>query len=99
MLYLNIRSLHKNFDSLFNWLIKLKFEFNVICITETWSSDNSMNYNLFKISQYKSIHQVRRTSKGCSIAVFLHESLIFDIRHDLSVSNAGIEALFGEIID
>ena len=57
MLHLNIRSLQKNFDSLFNLLMTLKFEFKVICITEAWCSDNSMNHNLFKLPQYKSIHQ------------------------------------------
>ena len=77
----------------------LKFEFKVICITETWCSDNAMNHNLFELPQYKSIHQVRRTGKGGGIAVFLHESLTFNIRHDVSVNNADIEALCGKIIN
>ena len=50
-----------------------------------------MSHNLFKLPQYKSIHQVRRTGKGGGIAVFLHESLTFNVRHDLSVNNADIE--------
>ena len=99
MLHLNIRSLQKNFDSLFNLLMTLKFEFKVICITETWCSDNSMNHNLFELPQYKSIRQVRRTGRGGGIAVFLHESLTFNIRQDLSVNNADIEALCVEIIN
>ena len=99
MLHLNIRSLQKNFHSLFNLLMTLKFEFKVICITQTWYSDNSMNHNLFKLPQYKSIHQVRRTGKGGSIVVFLHESLTFNVRHDLSVNNVDIEALCVEIIN
>ena len=97
--HLNIRSLQKNFDSLFNMLMTLKFEFKVICITETWRSDNSMNHNLFKLPQYKSIYQIRRTGKGGGIAVFLHESLTFNVRHVLSVNNADIEALCVEIIN
>ena len=32
MIHLNIRSFQKNFDSLFNLLMRLKFEFKVICI-------------------------------------------------------------------
>ena len=71
MLHLNIRSLQKNFDSLLNLLMTLKFEFKVICITETWCSDNSMNHNLFELPQYESIHRVRRTCEGSGIAVFL----------------------------
>ena len=99
MLHLNIRSLQKNFDRLFNLLMALKFEFIVICIAETWCSDNSMNHNLFKLPQYKGIHQVRRTRKGAGIVVFLHESLTFNNRCDLSISNADIQALCVEIIN
>ena len=58
-----------------------------------------MNHNLFELPWYKSIHQVRRASKGGGIAVFLYESLTFNIRHDLSVNNADIEALCIEIIN
>ena len=57
-----------------------------------------MNHNILELLQYKSIHQVRRTAKGGAIAVFLHESLTFNIRHDLKVNNANIKALCLEII-
>ena len=96
MLHLNIRSLQKNFDSLLNLLMTLKFEFKVICITETWCSDNSMNHNLFELPQYKRIHQVRRANKGGGIAVVLHESITFNIR---SVTNANIEGLCVQFIN
>ena len=58
-----------------------------------------MNHNIFKLSQYKSIHQGRRTGKGGVIAAFFHESLTFKIRHDLSVKSADIEGLCVEIIN
>ena len=58
-----------------------------------------MNHNFFELPQYKSIHQVRKTGKGGGIAVFLHESLTFNIRNDLSVNNSDIEALYPEIIN
>ena len=77
----------------------LKFELKVICIAETWCSDNSMNHNLFKLLHYKSIHQVKRIGKRGGIAVFLQESLTFNIRHYPSVNNANIEAMCGEIIN
>ena len=99
MLHLNIRSLQKNFDSLLSLLMTLKFEFKVICITETWCYDNSMNHSLSELPQYKSIHQGRRAGKGGGIAVFLHEYLTFNIRHDFGVNNANIEALCIEIIN
>ena len=58
-----------------------------------------MNHNLFELPHYKSIHQVRRAGKGGVIAVFNDESLTFNIRHDLSVNNADIEALCVEIFN
>ena len=88
MLHLNIRILQKNFNSLFNLLMTLKSEFQVIFIIETWCSDNSVNHDIFKLPQCKSNQQVRRSGKAVGTAVFLHESLSFNIRHDLNVNNA-----------
>ena len=50
-----------------------------------------MNHNLFKLPQYKNIHLVRRAGKGGGIAVFLHDSVTFNIRHDLNVNNAALK--------
>ena len=58
-----------------------------------------MNHNLFKLPQHKIIYQVRRTGKGGGIAVFLQESLRFNVRHDLSVNNTDTEDLCAEIIN
>ena len=53
-----------------------------------------------KLPRYKSIHQVRRAGKGVGgAAVCLHEFLIFNIRHDLTVDNANIEGLWVEIVN
>ena len=35
LLYINIRSLHKNFDNLYDFLVELNFLPDVICLTET----------------------------------------------------------------
>ena len=99
MLHLNIRSMQKNVDRLCNLLMTFKFEFKVICISETWCSANSMNRNLFKLPQCKSIYEVRKTDKGVGIAIFLHESLTFTNGHNFNVSNADIEALCVEVIN
>ena len=76
----------------------LKFKFKVKCITETWCSDKSVNLYLFKLPQYKSVHQLRKTGKGGGVAVFLHESSTFNIRHDLSNNSGGTEALCVDIV-
>lgn len=70
--------------------MKTKIEFEVLCITETWSSDNSINDNLYKLPNYKIIHQVRKTVKAGDVTLFLHKSIIFPI---LSVNNGDIESL------
>ena len=46
-----------------------------------------MNHNLFKLPRYKSIHHVRGTGKGGGIAVFLHESLTFNVRLNLLIKS------------
>ena len=35
LLHINIRSLHKNFDNLYDFLVELNFLPDVICLTET----------------------------------------------------------------
>ena len=57
-----------------------------------------MNHNLFNLLQYKNIHQDRKTGKGGGISAFLHESVAFNIRNDLSVNNTDIEALCVKIM-
>ena len=47
-----VTSVSKNLNSLFNPLMRFKFELKLICITETWCSDNSTNHS------FKSIHHV-----------------------------------------
>ena len=43
MLHLNVRSLNKNFESLKELLTTINFEFKVICLTETWYTDDPRN--------------------------------------------------------
>ena len=46
ILHLNIRSFKKNFDKLVNFLDTLSFNFNVICVSETWCSSEENNSDL-----------------------------------------------------
>ena len=43
MLLLNVRRLNQNFESLEKLLTTIKFEFKVICLTETWCTDDPRN--------------------------------------------------------
>ena len=59
--------------------------FKGIFLTETWLiNENSQNNYLFQIPNYIAIHQIRKClCKGGGIAVFIHNSLLRQVRHDL----------------
>ena len=98
VLNLNIRSLNKNFESVKNLLVEINFCFKVICITESWCSDDSHTNNRYQLPNYLSIHQGRKNDKtGGGITIFIHKQLLYNIRHDLSVNDDDTEALFLEI--
>ena len=42
LLHVNIRSLHKNFDSLYEFLVTLSFSPDIICLTETRLKDEAL---------------------------------------------------------
>ena len=72
----------------------------MICITESWCSDHLHTNNRYQLSNYVSIHQLRKNVKtGGGITLFIHKKLIFKIRHDLSVNDEDTEALCLEIIN
>ena len=54
VLHLNVRSLNKSFESLKELLTTIKFEFKVICLTETWCTDYPRNKTLFNLENYHS---------------------------------------------
>ena len=100
VLHLNIRSLNKNFESLKNLLVEINFCFEVICITESWCSDDPHTNNNYQLPNYVSIHQGRKNGKtGSFITIFIHKGLIYNIRHDLSVNDEDTEVLCLEIIN
>ena len=100
VLHLNIRSLNKNFERLENLLDEISFCFKVICITESWCSDDPHTKNTYQLPNYVSIHQGRKNGKtGGGITIFIPKKLIYNIRHDLSVNHEDTEALCLDIIN
>ena len=98
VLYLNVRSLTKNFESLKELLTTIKFEFKVICLTEAWCTDDPRNETLFNLENYTSINQVRKHGRWGGICVF-HNSLTFKLRSDLRTNSNDIESLVIDIIN
>ena len=101
ILNLNIRSLNKNFDNLKILLNSLSFDFKIICLTETWCKDkNISNNSLFQLPNYRVIHQIRNNNcNGGGVCIFIHESLNFKLRNDLSACDDNSEILSIEIIN
>ena len=99
--------MNKNFEKLKNLIVSQTNPFKVVVLTETWLADAkahnvlfftfTMHYSLFIIHfQYSSIHQIRKPSRKSSfygVVLFIHKSLKYKVRHDLSRSKDIIETL------
>ena len=95
-IHINLRSINKNFNNLTTFLNHCDHEFSIIALTESWHKTGNSNYNLHN---YNVVHLPRDNKTGGGICVFVHNSLMFKVRHDLSVSNENNESLFIEIIN
>ncbi|CAH3185640.1 unnamed protein product, partial [Porites lobata] len=76
LLHLNIRSLHRNLDSLTTLLKNLELRFSFIGITETWLRDSSHHTD---ISGYNFVHTPRkdRTDGGVQVSVMFCTTELF----------------------
>ena len=100
IIHINIRSMSQNFDELKSLLNNINFTFSIICLTETWCSDESFIKNSnFQLSGYNSLHLERKNKRGGGVCVFIREDLIFKKRKDFSVSEESNETLSIEIIN
>jgi len=79
LLHLNIRSLHRNLDSLTN----LELRFSFIGITETWLRDSSHHTD---ISGYNFVHNPRKDRTGGGVGLYLADNFDFKCRPDLGFS-------------
>ena len=96
----NIRSMKKNFEEFKNFISNFNYEFSIISLTETWCLDDQRNESIFKLKNYKSIHQARNGDRnGGGTCLFIHNSLTFNKRSDLCVNNNDIESLSVEILN
>ena len=51
----------------------------------------------FQLKNYKVIHQVRNSHKGGGLCIFIHETLCYKPRKDLSINSEAVESLSIEI--
>ena len=59
MLHLNIRSINANFENFKSLLEETDYSFNIICLSETWSTDKDFCDN----SNYRPFHKTQRWSE------------------------------------
>ncbi|XP_065658504.1 uncharacterized protein LOC136083020 [Hydra vulgaris] len=85
ILNINIRSLNKNFENLRFLLDELKHDFKIICLTETWCKRGETNAQ-FELINYSSVHQPRGFGVGGGVCIFVHNSISYNLRHDLCVN-------------
>ena len=98
VLHVNIRSMQKNFEKFKEFFKTLQFNFNAICLSETWcnSLDSTKNSN-YRLHRYKSFHHTRDGYKGERLCIFLRNTLSYKIRSDLKMNPDAIECLCLEI--
>eukprot|EP00111_Clytia_hemisphaerica_P011532 TCONS_00033842-protein len=108
ILNINIRSISKNFDDFKALLKQLKFNFKIICITETWckkdeaeseENQSKKSFSKYLLPGYKVLHQARSNKKGGGLCIFVHESLNYKRKQDLSVNDNDCEILTIELIN
>ena len=76
--------MNKNFENFKLFLSKCAHNFSIICLTETWNSDESfLNNSNFQLPNYNSIHFGRKNKRGGGICIFISDSLNFKRRNDL----------------
>lgn len=100
LLNINTRSISKNFENLKTMLCNLKFNFKIICVTETWLKEHMVTNSNFNIPGYKSIHQPRSGNRtGGGTCLFLHNSINYKLRSNLSINTDDCESLTVELIN
>ena len=99
LIHVSIRSMNSNFEKLHDLLLNCSNSFNIICVTETWSTDNDIKNNSnFHLPNFDFIHQERKTGrKGGVILIYVKNHRKFKIIKDLSVSDGHSECVFVEI--
>ena len=73
----------------------LEFSFSVICFSGTWLDDLDNLTN--ELPNYISKHQARSDCRDGGVSIYIHNSLKFKERSDLSINNKDIESLTLEI--
>ena len=94
--HINIRSLPAHYNEFLLSLRNIKSCFKIFGMCETWLHD--VNSDMYSIPNYRGVHKTRNGRRGGGVSLFIHESIEFTNRDDLSLLfNDVIESVFVEI--
>ena len=91
--------MNSNFEKLHDLLLKCSNSFNIICVTETWSTDKDFKNNSNShLRDFDFIPQERQTGKKRGgIIIYLKNDIKFEIIKNLSVSDGDSKCVSVEI--
>ena len=89
IIHINIRSLHKNFDSLKSFLTCLPKPPDVIAVTETWLQEHTKH--LYSIEHYTPIHLVRTDREHGGITIYTKDVINVEVLNQFAFINRNIE--------
>ncbi|XP_065639635.1 uncharacterized protein LOC136072356 [Hydra vulgaris] len=101
IVHINIRSMNKNFENLRHFIEETKNYFDIICLTETWCSQNELNNNSnFHFPNFETILLERQLNKrGGGILIYIKQNIAHNVRNDLCVSDGDKEIVTIEILN
>ena len=92
IIHLNVRSLAANGLDFVTYLETLKLRFKIICLTETWAHDSSLD---FLFPDYVGFHNHRHSDRrGGGVSVYVHRTMTAEYCNDLNLMNDSIETVF-----
>ena len=95
--FLNIDGNLKNFDNLLTTLKSINQDFSIIALAET--NINPEVKDTYAIPNYESVYHNKKENKrkGSGLGMYIHSSLNYQIKEELSSCSDVIESLFTEV--
>ena len=89
-IHVNIWSLPKKFYNFLDILRDSNYSFNILCITETWCTDSTLNNSNLHLPNFDIISQERKTSKrggGVLIYIRINYKIYIRINYKCNLNN------------
>ena len=99
LIHVDIKSMYSISEKLNDLLLNCSNSFNIICVNETWFTDNDIKNNSnFHLPNFDFLHQERKAGQNeGGILIYVKNHIKFKIKKDLSVSDGDSESVTVEI--